>query len=155
MYNLIGIEKVKADILTIELNDLLANYQMFYQNLRGFHWNIKGKEFFELHLKFEEFYNDAVIKVDEIAERVLTLEGTPLHTFTDYVEKSKIECAKGLFDGKASVDIILENFSILLQKERGILEIAGDANDEGTVSLMSDYISQTEKTMWMLKSYLG
>lgn len=155
MYNLIGIEKVKADILTIELNDLLANYQMFYQNLRGFHWNIKGKEFFELHLKFEEFYNDAVIKVDEIAERVLTLEGTPLHTFTDYVEKSTIECAKGLFDGKASVDIILENFSILLQKERGILEIAGDANDEGTVSLMSDYISQTEKTMWMLKSYLG
>jgi len=155
MYNLIGIERVKAENLIAELNDLLANYQMFYQNLRGFHWNIKGKEFFELHLKFEEFYNDAVIKVDEIAERVLTLEGTPLHTFADYVETSKIKCAKGLFDGKTSVDIILENFSILLKKERGILEIAGDANDEGTVSLMSDYISQTEKTMWMLKSYLG
>ena len=71
MYNLIGIEKVKAENLTVELNDLLANYQVFYQNLRGFHWNIKGKEFFELHVKFEEFYNDAVIKVDEIAEIVL------------------------------------------------------------------------------------
>ena len=155
MYNLIGIEKVKATVLVEELNDLLANYQLFYQNLRGFHWNIKGKEFFELHLKFEELYNDAVIKVDEIAERILTLDGTPLHTFSDYLGKSNIEAAKGLFDGKSSVDIILSNFSTLLQKERNILNIAGDANDEGTVSLMSDYISQTEKTMWMLKSYLG
>lgn len=155
MYNLIGIEKVKATVLVNDLNDLLANYQLFYQNLRGFHWNIKGKEFFELHLKFEELYNDAVIKVDEIAERILTLEGMPLHTFSDYIERSKIESAKGLFDGKSSVDIILKNFSILLQKERSILDAAGDANDEGTVSLMSDYISQTEKTMWMLMSYLG
>ena len=155
MYNLIGIEKVKAEALTVELNDLLANYQMFYQNLRGFHWNIKGKEFFELHLKFEEFYDDAVIKVDEIAERILTLDGTPLHTFEDYINQSSIEVAKGLFDGKTSVNIVMANFSILLQKERLILNLAGDANDEGTVSLMSDYISQTEKTLWMLKSYLG
>ena len=155
MYNLIGIEKVKATVLVNDLNDLLANYQVFYQNLRGFHWNIKGKEFFELHLKFEELYNDAVIKVDEIAERILTLDGIPLHTFIDYLERSKIESVKGLFDGKSSVDIILSNFSILLKKERSILNVAGDAYDEGTVSLMSDYISQTEKTMWMLKSYLG
>ena len=155
MYNLIGIEKVKAEELTTELNDLLANYQMFYQNLRGFHWNIKGKEFFELHLKFEEFYDDAVIKVDEIAERILTLDGTPLHTFQDYINQSTIEVAKGLFDGKTSVNMVMANFSILLEKERSILSLAGDANDEGTVSLMSDYISQTEKTLWMLKSYLG
>lgn len=155
MYNLIGIEKVKAEALVVELNDLLANYQMFYQNLRGFHWNIKGKEFFELHLKFEEFYDDAVIKVDEIAERILTLDGTPLHTFEDYIRQSSIEATKGLFDGKTSVNLVMSNFSVLLQKERAILSLAGDANDEGTVSLMSDYISQTEKTLWMLKSYLG
>ena len=155
MYNLIGIEKVKADALIVELNDLLANYQMFYQNLRGFHWNIKGKEFFFFFLKFEEFYNDAVIKVDEIAERILTLDGTPLHTFEDYINQSTIEVAKGLFDGKTSVNMVMANFSILLQKERLILNLAGDANDEGTVSLMSDYISQTEKILWMLKSYLG
>jgi len=155
MYNLIGIEKEKAENLTVQLNNLLANYQVFYQNLRGFHWNIKGKDFFELHLKFEEFYDDAVIKIDEIAERILTLDGTPLHTFEDYINQSSIEVAKGLFDGKTSVNIVMANFSILLQKERAILNLAGDANDEGTVSLMSDYISQTEKTLWMLKSYLG
>jgi starvation-inducible DNA-binding protein len=155
MYNLIGIDKKKSKILVVELNELLANYQMFYQNLRGFHWNIKGKEFFELHLKFEEFYDDAVIKVDEIAERILTLDGTPLHTFQDYINQSSIEVAKGLFDGKTSIIMVMSNFSVLLQKERSILSLAGDANDEGTISLMSDYISQTEKTLWMLKSYLG
>ena len=85
MKNLVGIDQNKAKELASMLNQLLADYQLFYQNLRGFHWNIKGKEFFELHLKFEEFYDDAVIKIDEIAERILTLEGEPLHTFSDYV----------------------------------------------------------------------
>ena len=78
MKNIIGIDLEKATKLSRKLNGLLANYQLFYQNLRGLHWNIKGKEFFELHLKFEELYEDAVIKVDEIAERILTLEGDPL-----------------------------------------------------------------------------
>jgi starvation-inducible DNA-binding protein len=155
MKNLIGIDLKKSEQLVNNLNDLLANYQMFYQNLRGFHWNIKGKEFFELHLKFEELYNDAILKVDEIAERVLTLDGTPLHTFEDYLKISKIKSEKGIFNGQASVKIVLNNFSVLLKKERKILELASNANDEGTVTLMSDYITQTEKTMWMLNAYLG
>ena len=67
MKNAIGIEVEKANELGQKLNGLLANYQVFYQNLRGMHWNIKGREFFELHLKFEELYNDAQIKIDEIA----------------------------------------------------------------------------------------
>ncbi len=154
MKNLIGIDTLKAEILADKLNDLLANYQLFYQNLRGFHWNIKGKEFFELHLKFEELYNDAVIKVDEIAERILTLEGEPLHTFSDYLKTTEITEAKGISNGVDGVKITLQNFFALINKEREILAIAADANDEGTVSLMSDYIVQTEKTMWMLNSYL-
>jgi starvation-inducible DNA-binding protein len=68
-----------------ELNVLLANYQIYYQNLRGFHWNIQGRDFFELHVKFEELYNDGAIKIDEVAERILTIEATPLHSFTDYL----------------------------------------------------------------------
>lgn len=67
--NLIGLDKEKSKELVNHLNDLLANYQIFYQNLRGFHWNVKGSNFFELHAKFEEYYNDAIEKVDEIAER--------------------------------------------------------------------------------------
>lgn len=154
MKNLIGIDKEKAKELSQKLNVLLANYQLFYQNLRGFHWNIQGKEFFELHLKFEEFYDDAVIKIDEIAERILTLDHEPLHTFSDYLQTSKIDEEKGIKNGVKGLEIIVKNLSVLILKEREILSLAASANDEGTVSLMSDYISETEKTLWMLNSYL-
>ncbi len=154
MKNLIGIDKEKANALSDKLNYLLADYQLFYQNLRGLHWNIKGKEFFELHLKFEELYDDAVIKVDEIAERILTLGGEPLHTFSDYLKASVIDEEKGITNGRTGVEIIVKNFSVLIQKEREILSLAAGADDEGTVSQMSDYITETEKTLWMLNAYL-
>ncbi len=154
MKNLIGIDQEQAITLSKKLNQLLADYQIFYQNLRGLHWNIKGKEFFELHLKFEEFYNDAVIKIDEIAERILTLEGEPFHTFSDYLKNSKIAEEKSVTNGTEGVKIVVKNLSTIIALEREILSLAGDANDEGTVSLMSDYISETEKTLWMLNSYL-
>ena len=154
MKNLIGLDKEKAVMLASRLNELLANYQMFYQNLRGFHWNIKGKVFFELHAKFEEYYNDAILKVDEIAERILTLEGEPLHTFSDYLQASNLKEAKGVSKGVEAIGYVVENFSVLVSLEREILLLAADAQDEGTVSLMSDYISEAEKTMWMLNAYL-
>lgn len=154
MKNLIGIDKKKAKELSGKLNQLLADYQLFYQNLRGLHWNIKGKEFFELHLKFEEYYDDAFVKIDEIAERILTLEGEPLHTYSDYLRHTTIKEEKGVTKGIDGVKIVVQNFSTIILHEREILSLAADANDEGTVSLMSDYITQTEKTLWMLNSYL-
>jgi len=154
MKNSIGINKEKANVLSNQLNLLLADYQLFYQNVRGLHWNIKGREFFELHLKFEEYYDNAVIKIDEIAERILTLEGEPLHTFTDYLKASEIKEQKGITNGVDGVTIIIDNYKVLILKEREILSLAAEADDEGTVSLMSDYITETEKTLWMLNSYL-
>lgn len=154
MKNLIGIEKVKADKLVNELNILLADYELFYQNLRGLHWNIIGKEFFELHLKFEELYKEAFIKIDQIAERILTLEGEPFHAYSDYLRNAQIQEETNIVDGKEGIEIVIRNFGTLIDKERQILTIASNANDEGTVALMSDYISETEKTLWMLNSYL-
>lgn len=151
--NNIGLDNKTSQTTALKLNDLLSNYQMFYMNLRGFHWNIKGKKFFELHLKFEELYNDALIKVDEIAERVLTLSGTPLHSFKKYLDTSDIISAENVTDGENAIDNILESLKILLNKERAILAIASEANDEGTVALMSDYIVQQEKLVWMLSAY--
>lgn len=153
--NGIGLEKEKANAIAGELNILLSNYQQFYMNLRGFHWNVKGKEFFELHLKFEELYNDINLKVDEIAERILALENTPLHSFSDYQKQATIAEVKGLTNGKEMLASILESFKILIIQQRHILDAAGEINDEGTVSLMSDYITIQEKTAWMLKAYLG
>jgi len=153
--NSIGLNKEKSTKIVKDLNILLADYQQFYMNLRGFHWNVKGKSFFELHLKFEELYNDINLKVDEIAERILALDGTPLHSFTDYQAISRIKEVKGLTDGAEMVKSILGDFKSLIEAQRAILQKAGKNEDEGTITLMSDYITQEEKTVWMLKSYLN
>lgn len=153
--NRIGLDKKKAKKLAVELNDLLSNYQVFYMNVRSFHWNIKGAKFFELHLKFEELYNDLLIKVDEIAERVLTLGETPTHCFTDYIKQSQIKEVKNISDGTTCVESILNSFETLIKKQRALLELSGAADDEGTNALMSDYIREQEKLVWMYSSFLG
>lgn len=152
--NQIGLDEAKSNALAESLNDLLANFQVFYMNVRGFHWNIRGEKFFELHLKFEELYNDLIIKVDEVAERVLTLGATPMHSFTDYIKQSDIKEVKNLSDGKACVESILDSFRVLLVKERNILELSAEANDEGTNAMASDYIREQEKLVWMYNAYL-
>ncbi|HAQ65300.1 MAG TPA: DNA starvation/stationary phase protection protein [Bacteroidales bacterium] len=153
--NQIGLDKVRSTQLIEKLNDLLANYQVFYQNTRGFHWNIKGDKFFELHLKFEELYTDLQLKIDEIAERILTLSGTPLHTFSDYLNISQVKPVSNSTDGKASVRSILDTFTILLIKQREILALSAEVNDEGTNAMASDYIRAQEKLVWMYNAFLG
>ena len=152
--NRIGLDNIKSKELAEKLNLLLSNYQVFYINARGFHWNITGEKFFELHAKFEELYNDLLIKVDEVAERILTLGYTPLHSFSDYLVASTIKEAKGISDGKKAMQNVLGSISNLIQLEREILLLSGDANDEGTNALMSDYIRQQEKLVWMYSAYL-
>jgi starvation-inducible DNA-binding protein len=151
----IGLETEKMEGLTEKLNELLANYQIFYMNVRGFHWNIKGGRFFELHAKFEEVYTDALKKVDEIAERIKTLGYTPMHTFSEYSEISEIREKRNISDGIRCVEYILEGFKTIINIEREILEMSRDANDEGTNTLMGDYIREQEKLIWMFNSYLG
>ncbi|QDO94335.1 DNA starvation/stationary phase protection protein [Formosa sediminum] len=153
--NILGLDAKKTKDLAKDLNVLLANFQTYYQNLRGIHWNIKGKQFFELHMKFEELYTDANVKVDEIAERVLTLGETPLHTFNDYTNHSKVPVGKDISDDEKAVALIVDSLSVLLQIERDILDKSDDANDEGTNSMMSDFITEQEKTIWMMKAWLG
>lgn len=152
---ILGLDKNKTDELVTELNGLLSNFQVYYQSLRGLHWNIKGKNFFELHVKFEEFYTDAQEKVDLIAERILTLEGTPLHTFSNYTKLAKVPVAENVSNDVEAVNLIVNSLSELLKIERTILDISDEANDEGTNSMMSDFIAEQEKTMWMMNAWLG
>ena len=152
--NSIGLDTEKTKVLAKDLNHLLANFQIYYQNLRGIHWNIKGKRFFDLHVKFEELYTDANIKVDEIAERILTLGETPLHTFEDYSAKAQVPVGKNISQDEKAVKLIVDSLTELLKIERVILEKSDDANDEGTNSMMSDFITEQEKTVWMMKAWL-
>ena len=128
--NSLGLDTKKAQGLAKDLNQLLANFQLYYQNLRGIHWNIKGRAFFDLHVKFEELYTDANLKVDEIAERILTLGVTPLHTFEDYTKAAKVPVGKDISKDEKAVQLIVDSLSELLKIERGILKTSDEANDE-------------------------
>lgn len=152
--NSIGLDATQTKQLAEKLNLLLANYQIFYINARGFHWNIAGEKFFELHAKFEELYNDSLVKIDEIAERILTLGYTPLHSFSAYLENSTIKEVTNVSDGKKAIEQVLSGFKKLIEGERELLNLSGEAEDEGTNSLMSDYIRQQEKLVWMYSAYL-
>jgi len=153
--NILGLNKQTTEESVEKLNGLLSNFQIYYQNLRGLHWNIKGKNFFELHIKFEELYTDSQVKIDEIAERILTLQGKPLHTFSDYIENSSVPVGKNISNDVEAVELVVSSLSKLLEIERVILDLSDSSDDEGTNSMMSDFIAEQEKTIWMLNSWLG
>ena len=153
--NKVGLNAEKSAVIVNALNELVANYQVFYMNVRGFHWNIKGERFFEFHAKFEELYTDLAEKIDEVAERVLTLGGTPMHSFEDYIKNAKVQVVKNVSDTTNSVSSIVNSFETVLVKQREILDASADANDEGTNALMSDYITEQEKQVWMYSAFLG
>ncbi len=150
----IGLDEKKSKELAENLNVLLANYQVFYMNTRGFHWNIRGDKFFELHLKFEELYNNLLLKIDEVAERIPTLGAAPIHTYTDYLKISEIKEVKNLSEATVTVQNILESLKSIILLERKILKLSEEA-DEGTNALMSDYIREQEKLVWMYSAYLN
>ncbi|MFN3774111.1 Dps family protein [Cloacibacterium normanense] len=153
--NIIGLKETDCKKIAEKLNVLLANYSIFYQNTRGAHWNIKGNDFFTLHLKFEELYDGLVLKIDEIAERILTLGYHPHHNFSDYQKLSTIQESKEVSDGNKCILNILESFKTIIDIQRDLLEITDKARDEGTNAQMSGYITEQEKLVWMYNAYLS
>ena len=153
--NSLGLPAQESEIIANDLNVLLSNFQVYYQNLRGVHWNIRGKRFFDLHVKFEELYNDSQLKIDLIAERVLTLGKTPFHTFEDYIENNQLLVGKNISNDENAIQLIVDSITQLLKIERNILSKSNEIGDEGTNSMMSDFISEQEKTIWMMNAWLS
>ena len=154
MKNQIELNTDYVSQITEELNVLLSNVQVFYMNVRGFHWNITGKHFFKLHEKFEELYDDLNEKADEIAERVLMLEGKPIHAFSEYLKISQINEKTNVTTDSDSIKEIIQSLLILLKLEREIASDAADGKDGGTVNLVTGYISEQEKFIWMLNAFM-
>lgn len=150
----IGLQKNYKKEIVENLNSYLSSVQIMYMNVRGYHWNIVGKQFFALHEKYEEIYNNLNEMADEIAERILMLNGKPLHSFSDYIKVSTIKERLNLSSAEDTIKALLEDTSKLLETEREILALAADNEDEGTASLLSDFIGEQEKMVWMFNSLL-
>jgi starvation-inducible DNA-binding protein len=150
----IGLNDNYKNEMAGRLNSCLSSVQISYMNVRGYHWNIVGKQFFSLHEKFEEIYNSLNEMADEIAERILMLGGKPLHSFSEYIKISSVKERLNICSAEDTVKALLDDTAKLLEMEREILSIASDNDDEGTASLMSDYIGEQEKMVWMFSSLL-
>jgi starvation-inducible DNA-binding protein len=138
------------------LNDLLANYHIHYQKLRGCHWNVKGLQFFTLHLKFEELYTNAQVTIDALAERILTLGKSPYSTFTEYIKVSELKELDTI--GMIDTDMvlaILDDFSKLIEMERLLMRMTSEIGDDGTNDLINSFMQFKEKNNWMLRSFVG
>ena len=142
-----------ANNVVASLQQLLADFQVYYTNLRGFHWNIKGHNFFVLHSQFEKMYDDTAEKVDEIAERILMLGGTPENKFSEYLKVAEVKEISGINCGGEAVEHILETYSYLLGEERKVIELANEAGDDATADLMTGYLKEQEKMVWMLVAF--
>lgn len=149
----LNINEEKLLPVVMELNTLLADYHIYYQKLRNFHWNILGENFFDLHEKFEELYVDARTKIDEIAERILTLRYHPMSNYSEYLEASSIEESTLSLSDREMVDEILKAHGVLLRQMSRVVEKAEPINDEGTIDLIGAYIRELEKTSWMLDAW--
>ena len=137
----------------MDLNTLLSDYHMYYQKLRSFHWNVLGKNFFDLHEQFENMYNDAKIKIDEIAERILTLRHHPVSKFSDYIKIATVQEESAMISDQAMINSLLKDHKIILAQMSNVIESAEKANDEGTIDLIGAYIRELEKTSWMLNAW--
>lgn len=151
--NYLNISEKKIEPIVSELNLLLSDYHVYYQKLRGFHWNVTGKNFFDLHNKYEELYNDAKIKIDEIAERILTLRYNPISTFQEYLQASNIKEISPLITDVEMVDETLKDHQELLTQMSRVMTSAEEAGDEGTLDMIGAYVGQLEKTSWMLDAW--
>lgn len=151
--NYLGFSKEEAAKTGESLNLLLANYSIYYQNLRNFHWNISGENFFDLHEQFEALYNDARVKIDEIAERILTLRMRPLSTLNDYLETAEINESGKVVKPYDMINDLLDNHRILIANMRRIIKYAGSVEDEGTIDLIGGFLSELEKKSWMLDAW--
>ncbi len=149
----LGLDEKKTANTVKELNTLLADYHLYYQKLRNFHWNVIGKNFFDLHEKFEELYDDAKLKVDDIAERILTLRFQPTSNLSDYLKASNIKESKSDISDSKMIEILLDDHGTLLKQMRKVIDVAEKGGDEGTIDLIGAYIRELEKTSWMLDAW--
>jgi starvation-inducible DNA-binding protein len=154
MNTFLRIDSNHIDNLIQEMNELLANYHIYYQNLRSFHWNVYGPNFFELHRQFEEAYNETRTQIDEVAERILTLGFRPVSKFSEYLYISEITEATGVQAAPEMMETVMKDTRQMIFKLNTAIELAQKANDEGTADLLTGFLKMLEKRHWQYHAYL-
>lgn len=150
----IDIGITQADRLKVAegLKHLMADSYTLYLQTHNFHWNVEGPQFRELHLMFEEHYMELAVAVDDVAERIRTLDVPAPGTYKELARLSSIKEVEGVPDGKTMVDTLTRGHEQVVKTCRQVLKLAQSADDESTSALASDRMRIHEKTAWMLRA---
>nr|WP_285844419.1 DNA starvation/stationary phase protection protein [Oceanobacillus profundus] len=153
---ILGVCKVENQKLVNFLNQLLSNYFIMYVKLHRYHWFVQGRHFFQLHEKMEELYTRFATDIDEIAERVLMIDGKPLATMSKYLKEATLDEANADDKEEEIIQQLIHDFAQIISemKQTGI-PLAGELNDEPTSDLLITLQGQLEKDVWMLKAYIA
>ncbi len=153
MNTFLRINKTEIEPLIQELNELLANYHIYYQNLRNFHWNVTGPHFFELHRQFELAYNESKIHIDEIAERILMLGFRPVSKWSEYIYISEIKEPTDVYSAEEMMTCTLQDTRQLIYKLNLAIDQAEKAHDQGTADLLTGFLKAFEKRNWQYQAF--
>lgn len=141
--------------LQAALNRQTANWSLLYVKLHHYHWYVSGSQFFTLHAKFEELYNEATGYVDALAERLLAIGGQPASSMTQYLALSGLQEARGGEDAKAMVTELVKDFTAVAEELQGVITAAEQLSDQPTADLLIGIRSSVEKHVWMLNAFQG
>lgn len=141
--------------LNKELNKQVATWSVMYTKLHNYHWYVKGPQFFTLHVKFEELYNEATLHMDEIAERLLTLGGKPVATLKEHLEQSDVTEATGKETTDQMVETLVKDFDKIMKSLKKGMDEAAKDEDDMTEDVLNAVYQSIEKHQWMLNAYLG
>ena len=143
------------EIMINDLNQLLADLNVFFRKVQNYNQNIEGKNFFVFHEKLEKYYNIIFKQIDELAEHILILGNEPLGRLSDYMSVTKIKEAE---NKKVKSDEIITNlitdFQTILTDAIKIKIRADELKKYETSILMDEYIKEYTKIIWMLKQSL-
>lgn len=148
----IGINSENRQKIAEGLKHLLADSYTLYLQTHNFHWNVSGPQFRELHLMFEEHYSELAVAVDDIAERIRTLDVAAPGTYKEFARLSTIEEVEGVPSSEEMVDLLTKGHEQVVKTSREVLKLAQSADDESTAALVSDRMRIHEKTSWMLRA---
>lgn len=144
-----------SDQLVTTVNKQVANWSVLYVKLHNYHWYVKGSQFFTLHAKFEEFYNEAALHIDELAERLLAIGGKPVATMREILEQTSVKEATGKEDAEEMVQAIINDFQTVIGELKEGMGLAEEVGDETTGDMLLAIHQILEKHVWMLSSFLG
>lgn len=137
------------------LNQQVANLNVLYTKLHHFHWFVKGENFFTLHAKFQELYEEVTLQLDEVAERLLALKLKPVSSLKDSLAAATIKEAGGNENATQMVQQIIADFTQLRQEAQGAITFAEEQEDSVTADLLTGIAASLDKHVWMLNAYLA